>query len=69
VRKFGRFVVGHYYYDAYATTDNDIVTTDTQTDEEIVRKVRYKEGKLDPEEEEGDDKDEEANREETKEKT
>jgi hypothetical protein len=30
-------VLEHYEYDAYATVDDDIVTTEAQTDEDIVR--------------------------------
>jgi hypothetical protein len=45
-------VLEHYEYDAYATIDDDIVTTEAQTDEDIVREVRHKNGKFDPEQEE-----------------
>jgi hypothetical protein len=45
-------VLEHYEYDAYATIDYDIVTTKAQTDEDIVREVRHKNGKLDREQEE-----------------
>jgi hypothetical protein len=58
VRKIDFHVLGHYEYDAYATIDDDIVTTEAQTDKDIVREVRNKNGKLDPEKEE-DDKEEE----------
>jgi hypothetical protein len=59
VRKIYCDVLGHYEYDAYATIDNDIVTTKARTDEDIVREVRHKNGKLDPEQEEEDKEEEE----------
>jgi hypothetical protein len=59
VRKIDCDVLGHYNYDKYATIDDGIVTTEAQTDEDIVREVRNKNGKLDPEQEE-EDKDEEV---------
>jgi hypothetical protein len=59
VRKIDCDVLGHYDYDKYATIDDDIVTTEEQTDEDIVREVRNKNGKLDPEQEEEDKEEEE----------
>jgi hypothetical protein len=52
VRKIDCDVLGHYEYEAYATIDNYIFTTKARTDEDIVREVRYKNEKLDPEQEE-----------------
>jgi hypothetical protein len=49
-------------YDAYAIID-DIVMTQAHADEDILKEKRNKSGKLDPEE--GEDKEEEAEREET----
>jgi hypothetical protein len=54
VRKIDCDVLGHYDYNKYATIDDVIVTTEAQTDEAIVREVRNKNGKLDPEQEEED---------------
>jgi hypothetical protein len=54
VRKIDCDVLGHYEYDAFATIDDDIVTTKAQTDKDTVREVRHKNGKLDPEQEEED---------------
>jgi hypothetical protein len=54
VRKNGCDVLGRREYDAYATIDDDIVTTEAQTDE-----VRHKNGKLDPEQEEDKEEEEE----------
>jgi hypothetical protein len=58
-RKIDCDVLRHYGYDACATIDDDVVTTEAQTDENIVREVRHKNGKLDTEEEEGDKEEEE----------
>jgi hypothetical protein len=57
--------VGNYDCDACAIID-DIVTTKVQTDEEIVREIRNKNGEPGPQE--GEDKEEGAKREETEEK-
>jgi hypothetical protein len=62
MRKIDVDVLGHYEYDAYATIDDDIVTTETQTDKDIVREVRHKNGKLDSEKEEEDEEEEEKQR-------
>jgi hypothetical protein len=43
----------HYDYDACAIINGDIVMTEALTDEDIVREVRNKNGKLHPEEGEG----------------
>jgi hypothetical protein len=59
VRKIDCDVLGHYDYDKYAKIDDDIVTTKAQTDKDIVREVRNKNGKLDPEQEEEDNEEEE----------
>jgi hypothetical protein len=59
MRKIDCDVLGHYEYDTYATIDDDIVTTEAQTDEDIVRVVRHKNEKLDPEQEEDKEVEEE----------
>jgi hypothetical protein len=59
VRKVDCGVLGQYDYDAYATIDDDdIVMAEAQTDEEIVREMRSKDGK-EAEEPEEEDKEEE----------
>jgi hypothetical protein len=58
VRKVDCGVLGQYDYDAYANMDDDIVTAETQTDEEIVREMKSKDGK-EAEEPEEEDKEEE----------
>jgi hypothetical protein len=45
VRKVDCGVLGQYDYDAYAAIDGDIVTAETQTDEEIVREMGSKDEK------------------------
>jgi hypothetical protein len=40
VQKIGCDVVGHYDYDAYAKTDDDILTTEDKQDNDIVREIR-----------------------------
>jgi hypothetical protein len=42
--------VRHYDYEACAIIDGDIARTEAHTDEDIVREVRNKNGKLDPDE-------------------
>jgi hypothetical protein len=60
VRKIDCGVLGQYDYDAYATIYDDIVTAETQTDEEIVTEMRSKDGKEaeEPEEDEEDEEEE-----------
>jgi hypothetical protein len=41
--------VEHCGYDAYAIIDDDTVMTEAHTDEDIVREIRNKNGKCDPE--------------------
>lgn len=58
----------HYDYEACAIIDGDIARTEAHTDEDIVREVRNKNGKLDPEEGGGGENKDEAEREKTERK-
>jgi hypothetical protein len=48
----GCAVEGHYAYHAYAAIHGATVTTKPQTDEDIAKEIRNKNGKLVPEQEE-----------------
>jgi hypothetical protein len=61
VRKVDCGVLGQYDYDAYVTIDDDIVTAETQTDEEIVREMRSKNEEEAEEPEEEDEEEEGKN--------
>jgi hypothetical protein len=61
VRKVNCGVLGQYDCDAYATINDDIVTAETQTDEETVREMGSKDEKKaeEPEEEDKEKEEEE----------
>jgi hypothetical protein len=67
VGNIGCDVLGHYDYDTHAIIDDDTVTTQAQTDEDLVTEMRNKNRKLDLEGR-GGDKEEEVERQETEEK-